>query len=99
MGFNWFAGRNKPAIMDFMIKARAHENQFFIAATDRSGSDPTGSFTNQSIIANPYGENLVTAVSGIYAYAELRKEDMNILRKKLPLGQSFREAYRFSSEK
>ncbi len=93
MGFNWFAGRNKPAIMDFMLKARAHENQFFIAATDRSGSDPSGPFTKQGIIVNPYGENVATTTNDIYSYAEIKKEDMRTLRKKLPLEPSFKGSY------
>lgn len=29
-GFNWVQGRNKPEIMKSLVKARAHENQYFL---------------------------------------------------------------------
>ena len=93
MGFNFYAGRNKPAIMDFLVKARAHENQFFVAATDRSGTDPTGRFTDQSVIINPYGENVISAANDIYSDVELKKEEIQILGKALPLAPSFKESY------
>jgi predicted amidohydrolase len=52
-GFNWVEGRNKAAIMEHLVKARAHENQYFFAAVDRSGTDPNTSYYGTNIIANP----------------------------------------------
>lgn len=92
-GFNWVAGRNKPAIMEHLVKARAHENQYFFAAVDRSGSDPNTSYYGTNIIANPYAEDIAKH-EGVYGYAEISKEDIVTLSKSLPLEGSFKESYR-----
>ncbi len=91
-GFNWIQGRNKPAIMENLVKARAHENQFFFAAVDRSGSDPNTTYYGTSIISNPYCEDLATR-QGLYFYAEIDKSDIETLGRVLPLAESFRESY------
>lgn len=93
-GFNWVEGRNKPAIMEHLVKARAHENQYFFAAVDRTGSDPNTSYYGTNIIANPYAED-VAKHEGIYGYAEISKDDIVNLSKSLPLGNSFKEEYKF----
>lgn len=94
MGFNWVESRNKPAIFDYLVKARAHENQYFVAAVDRSGADPNTTYYGLAIIANPYGED-VSAKQGVYTYAEITKDDIIGLGQILPLGQSFKDTYRF----
>lgn len=91
-GFNWVEGRNKPAIMESLVKARAHENQYFFAAVDRSGSDPNTSYYGTSLISSPYAED-VAKHEGVYAYAEIRKDDILTLNKDLPLDESFKEKY------
>lgn len=91
-GFNWVEGRNKPAIMEHLVLARAHENQFFFAAVDRSGSDPNTSFYGTAIIATPYAENIAKH-EGIYSYAEINKQDIETLAKTLPLQGSFKPEY------
>lgn len=91
-GFNWVEGRNKPAIMEHLVKARAHENQSFFAAVDRSGSDPNTSYYGTNIISNPYAED-VAKHEGIYGYAEIDKEDIVNLSKSLPLEGSYKESY------
>lgn len=92
-GFNWVKGRNKPAIMEHLIKARAHENQFFFAAVDRTGSDPITEYYGTSVISNPYCED-VGERNGIYTYAEITKEDIETLGRVLPLSGSFKSDYR-----
>ncbi len=91
-GFNWVEGRNKPAIMEHLVLARAHENQFFFAAVDRNGENAGTKFYGTSVIASPYSENLATH-NGIYSNAEITKDDINTLRKVLPLSGSFKEKY------
>lgn len=91
-GFNWVAGRNKPAIMEHLVKARAHENQYFFAAVDRTGTDPNTSYYATAIIANPYAED-VAKHEGMYAYAEIDKQDITDLSKSLPLQDSYKSEY------
>ena len=91
-GFDWVPGRNKAAAMDFTIKTRANENQYFVVAVDRSASDVNASFHGKSIIANPYGEDISTK-QGVYSYAELDKNDIKDITESLPLSGSFREKY------
>lgn len=95
-GFNWVEGRNKPAIMENLIKVRAHENQYYVVAVDRTGSDPNTSFYGTSIISNPYAEN-VAEHNGIYSYAEITKDDIENLGKLLPMSGSFKESYSIGS--
>jgi omega-amidase len=96
-GFNWVEGRNKPAIMENLVKARAHENQFFFAAVDRSGQDPNTSYYGTALIANPYAED-VARHDGIYAYAEITKDDISSLATALPLSGSFKLEYNILEE-
>ncbi len=95
-GFNWTAGRNKPDIMKTLVKARAHENQYFFVAVDRNGSDPNTSYYGTSVISNPYAED-IAGRNGIYSYAEISKDDIANLAKKLPLVESFKEKYSIKS--
>jgi len=92
-GFNWVEDRNKPEIMESLVKARAHENQYFMVTVDRSGSDPDTNFYGKSVIANPFAED-ITKHSGIYSYAELNKEDITNLGKLLPLAGSYKSEYK-----
>lgn len=93
-GFNWVEGRNKPEIMKHLVAARAHENQYFFAAVDRTGTDPNTSYYGTSIIANPYAEDIAKH-DGVYSYAELSKEDIASLGNVLPLAGSFKFEYKF----
>lgn len=91
-GFNWVKGRNKPEIMENLVKARAHENQLFFAAVDRTGSDPNTSYYGTNIITTPYCEN-VADINGVYGYAEIAKDDIQTLSTVLPLSGSFKPKY------
>ena len=91
-GFNWVKGRNKPAIFENLVNARATENQYFFAAVDRNGTDPNTTYYGRSVIANPYAEDIALK-KGIYTYAEISKEDIKNLAKQLPLDKSFKVRY------
>lgn len=94
-GFNWVNGRNKPEIMKNLVMARAHENQIFFVAVDRSGSDPNTSYYGTTIIATPYCEN-IAEIDDIYGYAEVTKDDIKTLSLTLPLTDSFKSEYNIS---
>lgn len=89
---NWVNGRNKPAILESLVKTRAHENQYFFAAVDRSGKDPSTMYYGTSVISNPYAEDIARR-NGIYSYAELDKNEITNIHKMLPLDGSFKEHY------
>jgi len=92
-GFNWLAGRNKPKLIEHLVKARANENQWFMVAVDRSGADPNTAYTGVSVIANPYGEDIGTC-RGPHTWAVLDKSDVEDLRATLPLTGAFKSGYR-----
>jgi predicted amidohydrolase len=90
---NWVDGRNKPAILENLVKARAHENQYFFAAVDRSGKDPSTTYYGVSVVSNPYAEDIARR-SGLYSYAELDKKEIETLRSTLPLASCFKPEYK-----
>lgn len=91
---NWVKGRNKPAILEHLVKARAHENQYFMAAVDRTGSDPTTEYSDGvTVVSNPYAEEIATR-DGIYSYATLDKKEIKSLSTMLPLSDSFKPEYK-----
>lgn len=92
-GFNWVNGRNKVDIMQSLVKSRATENQFFMVAVDRSGSDPNTNFYGVSVIANPYSEDIAERRE-IYSYAEIKLDEIAAISKQLPLDGSFRTGYK-----
>jgi predicted amidohydrolase len=79
--------------MESLVKARSHENQYFMVTVDRSGSDPNTRFYGKSVISNPFAED-VAERNEIYSYAELNKEDIVNISKLLPLGDSFKYSYK-----
>lgn len=91
-GFNWVEGRNKPEIMESLVKARSHENQYFMVTVDRSGSDPNTNYYGKSVITNPFAEEVANR-NDIYSYAELNKDDIVSLGNILPLTGSYRFEY------
>lgn len=90
---NWVKGRNKPEIFEHLVKARAHENQYFIVAVDRTGSDPSTEYSDGvTVVSNPYAEDIATK-DGIYSYATLGKNEIESISTMLPLTDSFRPEY------
>jgi omega-amidase len=93
---NWVKGRNKPGILEHLVKTRAHENQYFMVAVDRTGHDPTTEYSNGvTVISNPYAEDIATR-DGIYSYATLDKKEIETLSSMLPLAGSFKEKYKLT---
>jgi predicted amidohydrolase len=70
-----------------LIRARAIENQCFVAAVNRVGVDQYGIYSGDSVIINPYGENVVAAQEGKVEMvsAELDIEKMIHFREKFPV--------------
>lgn len=95
IGSKWVKGRNKPEILDFLTKARAHENQNFVVTVDSSGSDPNTTYHGISIVSNPYGEDIAER-NGIYSNATLDRTEIEKLSKALPLDGSFKNEYQLS---
>ena len=95
-GNNWVDGRNKPAILENLVKARAHENQYYFIAVDRSGKDPSTMYYGTSVFSNPFSED-VARRNGIYSYAEISKDDIQTLKQSLPLEDSFKSDYQLTT--
>lgn len=74
-----------------LLQARAIENQCFIVAVNRVGSDPNNEFNGHSMVIAPWGELLVAneEAEGIY-YAELNLEEIERVRKTIPIFQDRR---------
>lgn len=69
-----------------LLQARAIENQCFIVAVNRIGSDPANEFNGQSMVINPWGEILLNAetAEGIY-FANLELTEVNQVRRTIPI--------------
>ena len=74
-----------------LLQARAIENQCFIVAVNRVGSDPGNDFNGHSMVIAPWGELLISGHSdeGIY-YAELDLQEVDTVRKTIPIFQDRR---------
>ena len=94
-GFNWVEGRNKPESLQVLVKARAHENQYFMVVVDRSGADPNTKFHGLSVIANPFAEDIAKR-DGVYSYAELDKDEIKNLSNLIPLEKSYKSDYKLT---
>ena len=89
----WVSWRNKKEIFNVLTKARAHENQYFIAWVDCIGSDKNTSYTWSSCISTPFSEDIKITKEKIYHYAEINLEDIEKISKMLPLWPSYLEDY------
>jgi len=74
-----------------LLQARAIENQCFIVAVNRVGSDPGNDYNGHSMVIAPWGELLISGQTeeGIY-YAELDLHEVDIVRKTIPVFQDRR---------
>lgn len=72
---------------DTLIRARAIENQCYVAASNRVGADDYGKYVGHSVILNPYGQNIATCRSRYQgsATAELEWGMMERLRRNFPV--------------
>ena len=80
---NWPAARDSHWLA--LLKARAIENQAYVAAVNRCGRDPNGEYSGHSQIITPRGEVIEDAgeVEGVIQ-AELDLEEVREYRAKFP---------------
>lgn len=68
-----------------LLKARAIENQCYVAAVNRVGTDPGNEYNGFSSIISPLGEELLTLVNDeVIAGAEIDFDNLLEIRKRLP---------------
>lgn len=91
--YAWPKGRNKKDIFKFLIKARAHENQFFIVAVDKAGEDKNAIYESNYISVNPLGEE-IGEYEDKYNFVEIDKTIVNDIEKMLPLKDGWKEKYK-----
>jgi predicted amidohydrolase len=74
-----------------LLQARAIENQCFIIAVNRVGTDPNNEFNGHSMVVAPWGEVLIGDQSseGIF-YTDLDLEEVDRVRKTIPIYQDRR---------
>ncbi len=90
---NWPQSRREVWIT--LLKARAIENQCFVAGANRTGIDGKGiKYCGDSMIINPQGEIIASAKNdeGVLS-AEISLAELNDLRKKFPVQMDADEFY------
>lgn len=82
---NWPAVRSYA--WDTLVRARAIENQCFMLAVNRAGSDPVGPYKGGSVVLEPHGEVVAACEDFIESSvtAEIRMEDLEAFRKVFPV--------------
>lgn len=72
---------------DTLIRARAIENQCYVAASNRVGADDFGTYVGHSAIINPYGQTIARCRSRYQgsATSELEWSMMERLRRNFPV--------------
>jgi len=83
---NWPAARKD--VWMTLLRARAMENQCYVAGANRTGVDGNGYiYSGESLIVNPYGNiaALAPAESETSISADLSKEELLLFRKKFPV--------------
>lgn len=75
-----------------LLRARAIENQCFIIACNRAGSDPNNTFGGHSLIIGPWGEILAEAgTEQEIIHAELDINQVQKIRNTIPIFEDRRE--------
>ncbi len=70
---------------DALLKARAIENQCFVAGVNRVGNDPRLKYNGHSSVYSPMGENLISSVDNENIVSvEIDLEKVKDVRSKLP---------------
>ena len=83
---NW--PENRRSVWNTLIKARAIENQCYVAGSNRIGTDGTGiKYCGESMIINPMGEIMVSASPDeeCSISAEVSLTELSDFRKKFPV--------------
>nr|WP_281394007.1 carbon-nitrogen family hydrolase [Texcoconibacillus texcoconensis] len=69
-----------------LLMSRAIENQCFVIACNRVGSDPNNTFGGQSIIVNPWGEVISEAgEEETVLYGDIDLSEVDDIRKQIPV--------------
>jgi len=85
---NWPASRNE--VWKTLLKARAIENQVYVAGANRIGKDGNGiSYVGESQVLNSRGELLLAPVSGSDGFftCEISIKELNDFRAKFPVAK------------
>ena len=85
---NWPASRNE--VWKILLKARAIENQVYVAGVNRIGKDGNGiAYVGESQILNSRGELLSAPVSGHEGFvtSEISMKELNDFREKFPVAK------------
>lgn len=74
-----------------LLQARAIENQCFVVAVNRVGSDPFNEFNGQSMVIGPWGDILLEnqKEEGLY-YVDLNMNEVDRVRQTIPIFQDRR---------
>jgi predicted amidohydrolase len=74
-------------VWDTLLKARALENQCYVAGVNRIGTDPKCEYCGHSVIVSPYGDVMVRCEDDkeCSAAAEIDIERLQSFRKKFPV--------------
>ena len=82
---NWPIGR--VDVWKLLLRARAIENQCFVAGVNRVGKDPYCEYSGGSAIVDSYGKTLAECKDGVVgiACAELNMKKLEAFRKKFPV--------------
>lgn len=82
---NWPAVRSYA--WDTLIRARAIENQCFMLAVNRAGTDPVGPYKGGSVILEPHGEVVASCedFKESSVTAEICMEDLEAFRRSFPV--------------
>lgn len=72
---------------DTLVRARAIENQCFVAAVDRTGDDPACHYNGGTVFVDPYGEVQAACADGReeFVCAELDMDILHAFRAKFPV--------------
>ena len=70
-----------------LLKARAIENQWFVAGVNRIGTDPSNSYCGGTMLIDPYGKVIAECADGVesVAVAEISMEELAAFRQKFPV--------------
>lgn len=81
---NWPEVRRNPWVV--LTDARAIENQCYVAAVNRAGTDQWGEYTGDTRLIDPYGKTVVKCKERVadYATADLDMGMLEEFRKKFP---------------
>ena len=83
----WFVGSSNNKISGSLIKARAIENQCYVAAANRIGNDPFCEYNGASAFIDPYGRIIQECEDhkSMTITAEINLDELNSFRKKFPV--------------